>query len=402
MKNMAKGTVVKTLLAGIAGGAIALSGGAIYEAAQGNNSVNTSPAVSSSSSTSNRAVKKVNVDVTSDTTKAIATIKNAVVSILNYQSGADASNLTDSQIASEGSGVIYKKEGGKAYIVTNNHVISGNSALEILLSSGQKVKATVVGSDAYSDLAVLTIDDTDVTTVATFADSSSLNVGEPAIAVGSPLGSEYANTATVGIVSSLSRTVSLQNDDGQDITTTNAIQTDAAINPGNSGGALININGQVIGITSSKISATGASSDPTGSGSIAIEGMGFAIPSNDVVDIVAQLEKNGKIVRPKLGVDLVNLTNVPQRMIEALKLPGSITTGAYVATVTNGSPADSAGLKVSDVITKIDDTPVSTTTDLRSALYKYNIGDTIKLTIYRDSKEKVISVKLTESNSDLS
>ncbi|WP_460022897.1 S1C family serine protease [Lactovum odontotermitis] len=399
---MAKGTVVKTLLAGIAGGAIALSGGAIYEAAQGNNSVNTSPAVSSSSSTSNRAVKKVNVDVTSDTTKAIATIKNAVVSILNYQSGADASNLTDSQIASEGSGVIYKKEGGKAYIVTNNHVISGNSALEILLSSGQKVKATVVGSDAYSDLAVLTIDDTDVTTVATFADSSSLNVGEPAIAVGSPLGSEYANTATVGIVSSLSRTVSLQNDDGQDITTTNAIQTDAAINPGNSGGALININGQVIGITSSKISATGASSDPTGSGSIAIEGMGFAIPSNDVVDIVAQLEKNGKIVRPKLGVDLVNLTNVPQRMIEALKLPGSITTGAYVATVTNGSPADSAGLKVSDVITKIDDTPVSTTTDLRSALYKYNIGDTIKLTIYRDSKEKVISVKLTESNSDLS
>ncbi|GAB2025443.1 S1C family serine protease [Lactovum odontotermitis] len=397
---MAKGTVVKTLLAGVAGGAIALSGGAVYEAVQGNNPANTSTTQTQASSSTDKAVKKVSVDVNSDTTKAVSTIKNAVVSILNYQGNTDLSNLSDSQIASEGSGVIYKKEGGKAYIVTNNHVIDGNSALEVLLSSGQKATATVVGSDVYSDLAVLTIDDKDVTSVATFADSSSLNVGEPAIAVGSPLGSEYANTATEGIVSSLSRTVSLSNDAGEAISTANAIQTDAAINPGNSGGALVNINGQVIGITSSKISAT-ASGSSSSDGSVAIEGMGFAIPSNTVVDIVAQLEKNGKIVHPALGITMISLSSLPQQVTNSLNLPKSVTTGVYVRSVQSGLPADTGGIKVGDVITKVGDTAVSTGTDVQTVLFKYNIGDTIKFTVYRGSDEKTISVTLDKTTDDL-
>ncbi|MDR2976114.1 MAG: trypsin-like peptidase domain-containing protein [Streptococcaceae bacterium] len=392
---MAKGTVVKTLLAGIAGGAIALSGGAIYEATQGNNTANTSTTTTSSSTDSK--IKTVNVKVSSDTTKAISTIKDAVVSVLNYQGSTDVNNLSDAQSASEGSGVIYKKENGKAYIVTNNHVIEGNSALEVLLSNGKKTTATVVGSDVYSDLAVLTIDDKDVTTTATFADSSKLSVGEPAIAVGSPLGSEYANTATEGILSSLSRTVSMQNDAGDAISTANALQTDAAINPGNSGGALVNINGQVIGITSSKISATGSSRQ-----NVSVEGMGFAIPSNDVVNIVSKLEKDGKIVRPALGIEMRNLSSLPQQFISDLKLPKTVTEGAFIVKVTDGMPASNAGLKVSDVVTKIDDTPITTGTDLQTALYKYNVGDTIKLTVYRGSEEKTISVKLDKTTSDLS
>lgn len=160
-----------------------------------------------------------------------------------------------------------------------------------MLADGTKVVGELVGADTYSDIAVVKISSDNVSTVAEFADSDKLTVGETAIAIGSPLGTEYANSVTQGIVSSLSRTVTMTNDDGKTIST-NAIQTDAAINPGNSGGALINIEGQVIGINSSKISSTSSSGE-------FVEGMGFAIPSNDVVSIINQLEENGQVIRPK-------------------------------------------------------------------------------------------------------
>lgn len=194
-----------------------------------------------------------------------------------------------------------------------------------MLSNGDKVKGTLVGKDAYSDLAV-------IKEFHQKKSQKSLNLGthlnlpsgEPAIAIGSPLGSEYANSATEGIISSLSRKVIMRNDNNETVNV-NAIQTDAAINPGNSGGALINVEGQVIGINSSKISATGSSSQD-----ISVEGMGFAIPSNDVVEIINKLEKDGEIKRPALGVQMVDLTSINSHYIDKLKLPDAVTAGVVI------------------------------------------------------------------------
>lgn len=202
-------------------------------------------------------VSNVIYDTKSNTTKAVKNVKNTVVSVINYQktdnsyynydSGSQEKNKSEDGLGvyGEGSGVIYKKDGDSAYLVTNNHVVKDAEKLEIMMANGKKVVGKLVGSDTYSDLAVIKISSKYVTTVAEFANSDKIKVGEPAIAIGSPLGSDYANSVTEGIVSSLSRTVTSQNENGETIST-NAIQTDAAINPGNSGGALINIKGQVM------------------------------------------------------------------------------------------------------------------------------------------------------------
>lgn len=196
-------------------------------------------------STSNQAntTSVSNVQYTNDTstTQAVEKVQDAVVSVINYQTQSSNSlssifgNIESSDelaVAGEGSGVIYKKDGDTAYIVTNNHVISGAEKIDILLASGEKLSGELVGADTYSDIAVIKIAADKVTTIAEFANSDTIKVGETAIAIGSPLGSVYANTVTQGIISSLSRTVTSQTEDGQTIST-NAIQTDAAINPGN-------------------------------------------------------------------------------------------------------------------------------------------------------------------------
>jgi serine protease Do len=188
----------------------------------------------------------------------------------------------------------------------------------------------------------------------------------------------------------------MQNDDGETVNV-NAIQTDAAINPGNSGGALINIAGQVIGINSSKIASTTGDSSGT-----SVEGMGFAIPANDVVDIINKLEKDGQVIRPALGVQMVDLSQIPSNYLGSdLKLPEDVTSGVVIMEVQSGMPAEKAGLKKYDVITKLGDTAVSTSVELQSALYKYSVGDTIQVTYYRDGKKETASVKLTEKSSQL-
>ncbi|PCS00583.1 S1C family serine protease [Lactococcus fujiensis] len=396
---MQKGNIAKLLLTGVVGGAVALGGNAIYEQTQGTSGTTNSAATSQ--------INTVKTSVTTNTTSAIKKVSNAVVSVLNYQdnsstsdiysqifgNGSSAAQSSSSGPASEGSGVIYKESGDYAYIVTNNHVIEGNSSLEVLLAGGQRVKATVVGADSYTDLAVLKISSKYVKEVATFADSSKLTIGEPAIAVGSPLGSEFANTATEGIVSAINRQVSMTNDENQNVSV-NAIQTDASINPGNSGGALINIDGQVIGITQSKLTTT---SD----GSTSVEGMGFAIPSNDVVNIIAKLEKEGKVVRPALGITMYDLSVFSSDELAKLNLPNSVTGGVVVNSVQSGMPAAVAGLKQGDVITKIGDSTITSSTDLQSALYKHNVGDTISVTYYRNGKSHTASLVLNKSSSDL-
>ena len=333
------------------------------------------------------------------TTKAVDKVKDAVVSIITYSansqnslfgSGDSDTDTNTEQVSSEGSGVIYKKDGKFAYLVTNTHVINGASKVDVRLADGTKVPGEIVGSDTFSDIAVVKISSEKVTTVAEFGDSSKLTVGETAIAIGSPLGSEYANTVTQGIVSSLDRNVSLKSEDGQAIST-KAIQTDTAINPGNSGGPLINIQGQVIGITSSKIASNGGTS---------VEGLGFAIPSNDAIHIIEQLEKNGKVTRPALGIQMVNLSNLNASDLQKLNIPGNVTSGVVVRSVQTNMPAN-GHLQKYDIITKVDDNAISSTTDLQSSLYSHSIGDSMRVTYYRNGKEETTTIKLDKSTSDL-
>ena len=349
--------------------------------------------------TNTTTVSKTAVKNENSTTQAVDKVKDAVVSVITYSANSQnslfGSTETDTdtnteQVSSEGSGVIYKKEGNFAYLVTNTHVISGAKKVDIRLADGTKVPGEIVGSDTYSDIAVVKIAADKVTTVAEFGDSDQLTVGETAIAIGSPLGSEYANTVTQGIVSSLNRNVSLKSEDGQAIST-KAIQTDTAINPGNSGGPLINIQGQVIGITSSKIATNGGTS---------VEGLGFAIPSNDAINIINQLEKNGKVTRPALGIQMVNLSNLSSSDLQRLNVPSSVTAGVVVRSVITSMPAN-GHLQQYDVITKVDDKAISSTTELQSALYSHSIGDSMTITYYRNGKEETTTIKLDKSTSDL-
>ena len=360
-------------------------------------------------STSNQAnttsVSDVQYSNDTSTTQAVEKVQNAVVSVINYQTQSSNSlstifgNIESSDelaVAGEGSGVIYKKDGDTAYIVTNNHVISGAEKIDILLASGEKLSGELVGADTFSDIAVIKIAADKVTTIAEFANSDTIKVGETAIAIGSPLGSVFANTVTRGIISSLSRTVTLQTEDGQTIST-NAIQTDAAINPGNSGGPLINIQGQVIGINSSKITSSSISSS-----GVAVEGMGFAIPSNDVVQIINQLETNGKVIRPALGVQMVNLTDLSTSQLEKAGLANTdLTSGVLIVSTQPGLPADGK-FEPYDVIIEIDGETIENKSDLQSELYKHQIGDTITVTYYRNNKKMTVDIKLTHSTDDLS
>lgn len=394
-----------SLLGGILGAVLTIG---IFYVANGSLLSPSDQNASGSPSAGNTKVSNMKVDVNSDVTEAASKVQDAVVSVINLQKQQSQSGLggfsdffggsnnqqseeNSGQLeeTSEGSGVIYKLEGKTAYIVTNNHVVEKQDGLEVLLKDGSRVKATLVGTDSYTDLAVLKVESDKVANIkpAVFGDSSSLKVGEPAIALGSPLGSQYANSVTSGIISSLNRQVVNQNEDGQTINI-NAIQTDAAINPGNSGGPLVNMAGQVIGINSSKIVQTESN--------VSVEGIGFAIPSNDVVNVINQLEKDGKVVRPALGVTMVNLSDLSTEQVsEIVKTPSSVTQGVVLNTVQPSTPADQAGLKKYDVITKIDDEEVSTGLELQSELYKHKVGDTVKITYYRQDKKKTVSVKLS-------
>ncbi|WP_300558056.1 trypsin-like peptidase domain-containing protein [Companilactobacillus sp.] len=294
---------------------------------------------------------------------------------------------------SEGSGVIYAKQNGKGYIVTNNHVVSGSDSLEIILKDGTKLTGKLVGSDATTDLAVIEIDGNKVPATATFGNSDNLTPGDTVIAIGSPLGSQYATSVTQGIISATNRTVDTQDQTtGQTTGEATVLQTDAAINPGNSGGPLVDSAGQVIGINSMKLA-----SNTDGS---SVEGMGFAIPSNEVVKIINELVKNGKVSRPSLGIRVVDLNQISDDSQQTLKLPDSVTQGVVVYSTESGSVAKKAGLKKNDVIVKLDNKKVSSVADLHNALYSHSVGDTASLQFYRDGKLQTVKVHLTQKTTE--
>ena len=384
---------------GIVGGTIAVASG-IGIMAITNPLNHQTPTPTTQASESNVTTTKTSTaaaNTNNDISKVVENVKNAVVSVINKQaSGRNSLYGTQQQqqqsndeltTASEGSGVIYKKENGYAYIVTNNHVIANSQELEVLLADGTREKAELVGSDQWTDLAVIRIPADKVSTVAEFANSDEVKAGQTAIAIGSPLGSEFATSVTQGIVSANNRPVPTDVDgDGQQDWIVNAIQTDAAINPGNSGGALINSAGQVIGINSMKISKS------------SVEGMGFAIPSNEVVNIINELEKNGKIVRPALGISMVNLTNVNSQAVNQLNLPKDVKGGVVVAEVSSKGSAKAAGLQPYDVIVEMDGQKVEGIQNLRKILYSHKVGDKLEVTYYRNGQKQTTTVSLTETN----
>nr|WP_240913502.1 trypsin-like peptidase domain-containing protein [Vagococcus fluvialis] len=396
-----------SLLAGALGGMLVLGGYSVIDSTSNNS--NKQQASETIKDTGKTKVQSTNVDLKTDVTEAVNKVSDAVVSVTTLQKQqsqlsdlerifgpAGDSKENDGQLAeaSEGSGVIYRKDGDKAYIVTNNHVVAGADAVSILLNSGQKVDAKIVGTDVYSDLAVLEIPSEYVTAVAEFADSDEVKVGQTALAMGSPLGSSFSNSVSQGIVSAKDRMISNQTDDGQ-LINSNAIQTDAAINPGNSGGALVNINGQVIGINSSKIAQAASG--------VSAEGMGFAIPSNDVVKIINQLEQGKAVVRPMLGVSMIDLTAISsEERASVLGLKGNeVENGVIVGSVEKDSPAEKAGIKKYDVITALDGQAISSRSELQAVLYQKQIGDKLEVTYYRDGSKKTANVTLDQDSSKL-
>ncbi len=342
------------------------------------------------------------------TVNAISKAKDAVVSIVNYQSnsnnnlesilggnsrrsGSDSSNSSELKPASSGSGVIYKKLGNTAYVVTNNHVVNGAKKLSVILSDGTNVNAEVVGTDVWTDLAVLKISGDNVTTTMDFADSDKIAVGETAFAIGSPLDVNLSNTVTKGIVSAVNRQIPMDVDgDGKNDWNQTVIQTDAAINPGNSGGALINNEGKLIGINESKIAKA--------TSNVSAEGIGFGIPSNEVKLITEQLEQSGKVIRPALGVQLVSVNTVDSDTLRSqLNFEGK--QGVVVRSVEDGTPAAQAGIEKYDIITKLNGEDVKDVAAVRKYLFeKIKIGDTVKVTYYRNGKENTTSVVVQALN----
>lgn len=331
-------------------------------------------------------------------TKIVSDTQDAVVSVGNFQQPSDGFSSfsfgegglqiedidREPVLMGSGSGVIYRIEGEDAYVVTNNHVVEGATSLQVTLADGTDEEAELVGTDQLSDIAVLKINSAHVEKVLEFADSSQVQVGQLALAIGSPIGRDFASSVTQGIISGLDRTLEVDTDGNQqpDWEMT-LMQTDAAINPGNSGGALVDSQGKLVGINSSKLAAS------------AIEGMGFAIPSNDVQDIIAQLEENGQVIRPVLGVSTYNLSSFTiETRVENLKLPEDMTDGALVAEIQPGSSAEKAGLEFLDVITAINGEPVQDGQSLKRNLYQYQVGDTITVSLYREGELMDVEVTL--------
>jgi serine protease Do len=350
------------------------------------------PADGNNDNQDNFIQQQVSYDVNSDTTKAIDKAADAVVGINNIQNSNFWSDEAgdDQGPAGTGSGVIYKKAGDKAYVVTNQHVVEGATQLEVTLNDGTKIPAKLLGGDVWTDLAVLEIDASKIKKVAEFGNSDALKMGEPVMAIGNPLGATFSGSVTQGIISGINRTIPVDiNQDGIMDWNAEVLQTDAAINPGNSGGALINIGGQLVGINSMKIAQN------------AVEGIGLSIPINYVRPIINDLEQFGVVKRPYMGVDLKSVAEIPgYYQEEALKLPRDINYGVALRQVVPNSPASQAGLQELDVIVEMDGETIHDVIDLRKHLYQETkVGDQMEVKYYREGKLKTTTITLAEDRS---
>ncbi|MGG5179529.1 S1C family serine protease [Bacillus sp. MM09(2025)] len=386
-----KAAWLSPILGGIIGGGLVLGITPLLPQSQDTAANNQTQTASSEPAASENFSTKQITNAT-NVSDMVEDLEPTIVGVSNYQSTQNSFGLSGDSTEAEagtGSGVIFKKDGKKAYIITNNHVVEGANKLKVTLYDGKTKDAKLVGSDVMTDLAVVEINADGIDKVASFGDSSKLRAGDKVIAIGNPLGAQFSGTVTEGIISGLDRTVEANTSSGT--VEMNVLQTDAAINPGNSGGPLINTDGQVIGINSLKISESG------------VESLGFAIPSNDVKPIVDELLKNGKVERPYLGVQMIDLEQVPETYQEnTLGLfDKQIGKGIYVKDVSKGSPAQKAGLKSGDVIIKFKGKNVANSSQLKEILYKETkVGDKTTMTVIREGKNKNLDITLGQSETE--
>lgn len=318
-------------------------------------------------------------------------IRDAVSKLYNASVIVEVGSTKD-KLSGWGSGFVYKKDSKYGYIFTNHHVVEGAKYIKIVLADESEVEGELVGSDEYADVAVVKIPADKVISVAEIGKSKDVLVGDTIFAIGTPVSLEYSFTVTRGILSGKNRMVEMTSSSkGSSIFQTsgdswymNLLQIDASINSGNSGGPLANSNGQVIGITNSKLSSS------TMSGT-SIENIGFAIPIEDALAVAEYLESNGKVTRPVLGV---TMTSVEGAEYNGISISNKITSGAVVTDVSSGSTADDAKLKKGDVITKLDDYNIKDYKYLKYYLYRYRVGDKVKITYIRGDKEKTAEVTL--------
>lgn len=307
--------------------------------------------------------------------RAAKTVGPTVVGITNKAVARDWFN-NPVETEGVGSGVIFKNDGGKSYIVTNNHVISNAKELIVSLADGRTLKGKLIGADEMTDLAVVRVDDGKLPT-AKFGDSDKIVVGEPAIAIGNPMGLEFQGSVTSGVISALNRTLDISDK------RVKLLQTDAAINPGNSGGALVNADGEVIGINSAKVAANG------------VEGMGFSIPINTVQNVINEIMEKGYVARPYLGVSVFDPQTAARYGYQL-----NIDKGVYVFQLTLNGPSGKAGLQRGDIILKLDGQETNSVQDLRAKIAEHKVGDTVKVTFDRNGKQKNVDVVLEEMPQD--
>lgn len=319
-----------------------------------------------------KTIKEVNVKEENTLKYSIEKIYNAVYYIGTYN---------NDELIGSGTGFVYKKDDNYGYILTNHHVIEKGNKYKITNSNGDIIEAKYLGSDAISDLAVLSIDQKLVNQVASLGNTDDSSVGDTVFTVGSPLGSKYIGTVTKGILSGKNRQVIVDLDSGEYVI--DVMQTDAAINPGNSGGPLLNINGEVIGITSLKLVED------------EIEGMGFALPIEIASAYLDRLEKGEKIIRPLLGVNVVDIDKNSNYMYAKYGLEVQQIDGILVIATEENSPAKDI-FKKGDVIIKINDVKVTSSALFKYNLYKCEVGQEISVTYIRNNKENTVKIKLVE------
>ena len=285
---------------------------------------------------------------------------------------------------STGTGFIYKKNKGLAYIMTNNHVIDEADKAEIEFNDNDKtIEAKIVGGDKYADIAILTIEDKSEYVAVEIGETESLKLGDTIFTVGTPMGLNYKGTVTKGILSGKDRMVDISVS-GSNTTDyyMKVMQIDAAVNPGNSGGPLCDVSGKVIGVISMKIVEN------------TVEGMGFAIPIEDALKYAETIETGESIVRPYIGIGMIDLSEEYYLWQNRINIPEGVEKGVAVLTVEKGSPAEKAGLKKGDIIVKLNDAKISGLAEFRYELYKYEVGDKVRVSFYRDNKLQTATITL--------
>lgn len=310
--------------------------------------------------------------------KQVSITENGIAEAVEkvYDSVTVVESLKNNHVYQTGTGFVFKTDEKYGYILTNYHVIEGAEEIQIILTNEEKIKANIVGSDEYSDIAVLKINKDQVIEVASLGSSEDLKIGDTLFAVGAPLDAEiYSNSVTRGILSGKNRLVEVTNSK-MNTYIMEVLQTDTAINSGNSGGPLCNSNGEVIGITNMKLAST------------AVEGMGFAIPIETAEQYANIIIESKTITRPYLGISIY----------EAKTMFTSTSEGIYIESVVNDSPAAKAGLQPGDKIIKINNIDIKSVSYFKYTLYKQNVGSAIKLTYIRNNQEKTIDIKLESQN----